>query len=110
MVEIDKITRRLGISDGLQDLLISDLINDTEAHFKLLTGTETIDDKYSFIVEAVVVKRYNRKGSEGMKSETVDGYSVTYNDGAGDFDEFLPLLNKAFDLDGSATKGVIRFI
>lgn len=33
-----------------------------------------------YIVEEATIKRFNRVGSEGMKSESVEGHSVTYVD------------------------------
>ena len=34
-----------------------------------------------YIVEEATIRRFNRIGSEGMKSESVEGHSVTYIDG-----------------------------
>ena len=39
-----------------------------------------------YIVEEATIRRFNRIGSEGMKSESVEGHSVTYIDG----DELAP--------------------
>ena len=33
-----------------------------------------------YIVEEATIRRFNRIGSEGMKSESVEGHSVTYLD------------------------------
>lgn len=33
-----------------------------------------------YIVEEATIRRFNRIGSEGMKSESVEGHSVTYID------------------------------
>ena len=34
-----------------------------------------------YIVEEATIRRFNRIGSEGMKSESVEGHSVTYING-----------------------------
>ena len=34
-----------------------------------------------YIVEEATIRRFNRIGSEGMKSESVEGHSVTFEDG-----------------------------
>ena len=34
-----------------------------------------------YIVDEATIRRFNRIGSEGMKSESVEGHSVTYIDG-----------------------------
>ena len=99
-----RLKRRLGIADTNQDELLNDLLTDTEEEFKLLTGASNVDEKYSFIIRSVVLKRYNRKGSEGMKSESVDGYSVSYDSTTDDFAEFKSYIDQEFGL------GKVRFI
>lgn len=94
---VDKIKRRLGIDDDLQDALLNDLIEDAQAQFKIITRQSDIDPKYDFIIVDVVAKMYNRKGSEGMQSETVDGYSVSYIQSL--FASYMPILERDFDLD-----------
>lgn len=34
-----------------------------------------------YVVDEATIRRFNRIGSEGMKSESVEGHSVTYIDG-----------------------------
>ena len=94
---IEKIKRRLGIDDDLQDALLSDLIEDAQSQFRIITRQSDIDSKYDFIIVDVVSKMYNRKGSEGMQSETVDGYSVSYVQSL--FADYMPILERDFDLD-----------
>lgn len=110
---LNKIQRRLGIStdDTLENQLIDDLIEDAESYFKTYTGQATIDEKYNFMIENAVYKMYNRKGSEAVKSETVDGYSVTYEDWDDYFKPYKAILSKDFQLDGSVREhGRLYFI
>lgn len=104
-----RLKRRLGIVDTKQDDLLNDLIEDAEAEFKALTNANEVTDKYTFIIRAVVLKRYNRKGSEGMKSESVDGYTVSYDSATDDFAEFKGYLDQEFGL-GEKRRGKVRFI
>lgn len=104
---LDKIKRRLGILDDEQDQLLTDFIEDAESYFKLITSASTIDEKYNFIIVDVVVKRYQRKGSEAMSSESVDGYSVTY--AQDDFAEYLQYLEREFGLSNDTRRGRVRF-
>lgn len=97
MADLNKIKRRLGITDNLQDDLLTDLIDDGEQLFKMITGANAVDDKYSFMVESAVYQLYARKGSEGIESETVDGYSVKYAMTL--YDDFMPILERDFELD-----------
>ena len=110
---LKKIKRRLGIApdDTKEDDLLSDLVEDAESYFKGLTGEATIDNKYAYMIENVVYKLYGRKGSEGVTSETVDGYSVTYQDWDNLFKPYMAILNKDFGLDGSQRqKGKVTFL
>lgn len=111
--QLAKIKRRLGIdpADIKENDLLNDLIEDAESYFKSLTGSVYIDSKYNFMVENVVYKLYGRKGSEGVTSETVDGYSVTYQDWDNLFKPYMAILNKDFGLDGSQRqRGKVFFL
>lgn len=99
---LEKIKRRLGIEDELQNELLNGLIDDAQSAFKVITGTDTVDDKYNFMIINVVLKLYNRKGSEGMESENVDGYSVKYVTGL--FDEYMDILNRDFPQDDNSNE------
>lgn len=99
---LDKVKRRLGIEDELQDELLNDLIDDAQSAFKVITGVDTVADKYNFMIINVVLKLYNRKGSEGMESENVDGYSVKYVTGL--FDEYMDILNRDFPQDDNSNE------
>lgn len=102
--QLEKIKRRLGITenDTQQDDLIRDLIDDAESYFKLITGAKSVDEQYEFIIRDVALKLYVRKGSEGTESESVDGYSVSYAKSL--FEEYLPLLERDFNLTDEVSK------
>lgn len=111
--QLAKIKRRLGIAqdDTAENDLLADLVDDAESYFKTLTGSVDIGSKYNFMIENVVYKLYGRKGSEGVTSETVDGYSVTYQDWDNLFEPYMAILNKDFGLDGSQRqKGKVTFL
>lgn len=100
---LKKIYRRLGITedDTQEKDLINDLIEDAESYFMTLTGTLLVDVKYNFMIENAVYKMYGRKGSESVTSESVDGYSVTYENWDDYFKPYMSILTKDFNLDGS---------
>lgn len=111
--QLAKIKRRLDIAstDTEEDTLLTDLIADAESYFKLLVGVSEIDSKYQFMIENVVYKLYGRKGSEGVTSETVDGYTVTYQEWDNLFKPYMKILDKDFGIDGSLRqKGKVRFL
>lgn len=110
---LNKIFRRLGIAldDTQEKDLINDLIEDAESYFKTLTGQSEVDAKYNFMIENAVYKMYGRKGSEAVKSESVDGYSVTFDDWDSYFKPYMAILDKDFGLNGSyREKGKVVFL
>lgn len=80
------------IQDSLQDSQIDRLIANIEARLKVWlkqnAGLTAIPEELMFIVEEVTVSRYNRIGSEGMKSESVEGRSISFTD-----DDFMPYMS-----------------
>ena len=49
-------------------------------------GETKVPLSLEYVVDEATIRRFNRIGSEGMKSESVEGHSVTYIDG----DELAP--------------------
>lgn len=110
--QLDKIKRRLGIDrdDTLEDELLEDLVDDAESYFCGLADIDKFDNKYNYIIENVVYKMYQRKGSEAVKSENVDGYSVTYEDWDDYFKPYLKIIDRDFGDDGTyREKGKVMF-
>lgn len=82
----------------------------TEQRLMLMLGQSTIPEALSYIVVEVTVARYNRIGSEGTSSHTVQGESLTWND-----DDFKPYLEDIqawlnAQEDPKTTRGRITFI
>jgi hypothetical protein len=85
----DNVKIIVGIQDVLQDSQIDRLITNVEARLKVWlkqnAGLTEIPQELMFIVEELVVNRYNKIGSEGMKSESIDSRSVSFTE-----DDFKP--------------------
>ena len=104
-VVLGKLKRKLSFSvvDQEKDELLMDLIEDTMDHFRLiaesLSGTypEAIPVKFEFIIKEVAEKRFNRIGSEGMTSESIDGHSVSYEEQKNDFNPYLSAMERTYD-------------
>lgn len=78
---IDKIMRRIDYSGDINEdieLQVRDLCEDTEQQLCNRLGVEAVPDKLNYIVVDVTVKKYNRIGSEGTASHSVDGESMTW--------------------------------
>ncbi|KGX88005.1 phage head-tail connector protein [Pontibacillus litoralis] len=92
MTILDNMKIVLGINDELQDKALEIIIANTTAHLKLwlkqYTDLTTIPEELNFIIEELSISRFQRRGSEGMKSESVEGHSVTYKE-----DDFAPYLS-----------------
>ena len=99
----------LGIKDNSRDDLLNLLIDNAQT--QLLGRLQVVDEvppSLEYIVPELVVRRYNRIGSEGMSSETVEGHSATYDDKdllAYEFeiDRFLNTIRKP-------KTGIVRFV
>lgn len=102
---IQNIKLDLDITDNLQDDLLNMLLDRVIKHFKAEYGTSEIDDAYSFIFEDCTIKRFNRRGSEGASSESVEGHSVSYYENKNEFLPYDDMLQKAFGQSGQTKKG-----
>lgn len=59
-----------------------------------LKDVSVVPDELDYIVDEVTISRFNRIGSEGMSSESVEGHSATYSDNdfkayQSDIDEYI---------------------
>lgn len=73
-----------------------------------LGGAELIPDELSYIVEEVSIIRFNRIGSEGMTTESVEGASATYY--TDDFMQYKQDIQDYINRTDSAPTGRVRFI
>ncbi|WP_071025992.1 phage head-tail connector protein [Peptoniphilus raoultii] len=101
-----------GIVDEKQKKLIDLIVNLTQEKLMALLPKEIkeIPKELEFIVVEIAVKRYNRIGSEGMTSETVEGHSINFS--TSDFDEYADFIDKFIEeLDEDfKNKKVVRFL
>lgn len=92
--------------DDLLEILLNRVIN----HFKSEYDVEEIDDKLAFIFEDCVIKRFNRRGAEGAKSESVDGHSMSYYDNENEFKPYDDMLQRLYGTSGQAKEGEVLFL
>src|SRR5699024_7042569 len=75
-------------------------------------GDTEIPIELEYIVDEATIRRFNRIGSEGMKSESVEGHSVTYD--MGDvLDPYESAINdylEGLKPDDGRKKGVVYFL
>ena len=97
---IEQVKTLLGISDDLQDNLLSVIRMITESHFKAYSKQDNIPENLNYIIVEVMVKRFNRIGSEGMSSQTVEGLSMAFE--LDDFGEYDKVIQRQFASDFQA--------
>lgn len=92
--------------DALLKILLERVVN----HFKSEYDVEEIDDKLAFIFEDCVIKRFNRRGAEGAKSESVDGHSMSYYDNETEFKPYDNMLQRLYGISGESKEGEVLFL
>ena len=96
---LNRIKTLLGITDN--DELIYEIIELTKSKILNYINKEELPIELEFILVELSIQRYNRIGSEGISSESVDGKSVSYDD---DFEAYKPHLN-FYMLKNNISKG-----
>ena len=101
MLGIDK-------NDTGRDELLNQLISIATARLKLLLGGIEPPESMNHIILEVSIIRFNKIGSEGMGSHTVEGESLSFteNDFAAFADEIQAFLNTQQD----NARGKVRFL
>ena len=74
----------------------------------MLLGGLDVPESLNYVVTEVSVKRFNRIGSEGITSHTVEGESMSFTDN--DFAEFAGDIQAYLDSVAAAKKGKVRFL
>lgn len=97
---IKQVKALLGLSDNLQDDLLEVIRELTEAHFMAYTGQTLIPTPLEFIIVEIMVKRFNRIGSEGMSSHGVEGLSMSFD--LDDFASYDKVIHRQFANDFQA--------
>lgn len=106
----ERIKKILGIEDTLQDDVLDILIDNVSSHLKALLGKD-VPVELEFIVVEIVIRRYNRIGTEGYKTESVEGHSISFYDLSEEFTPYESIIDKHKDDDGvGINRGRVLFI
>ena len=93
---LNRIKTLLGTTDN--DELINEIIELTTSKIlNYINKTELPNELESVLIE-LAIQRYNRIGSEGISSESVDGKSVSYED---DFESYKVYLDDYISKNGT---------
>ena len=105
---LEEIKIILGIADNALDSQLNIIIANTTARLKMLLGGLDVPENLNYVVTEVSVKRFNRIGSEGITSHTVEGESMSFTDD--DFAEFAGDIQAYLDSVAESKKGKVRFL
>lgn len=105
---LNSIKTLLGLSGEEKDELIKTLIEITSARLCVLAETEEVPKQLEHVVVEVTVSRYNRIGSEGLASHSVEGETMSWSDN--DFAQFLCEIEIYTASQESPGKGKVKFI
>lgn len=100
----------LGIdaNDTGRDELLNLLISTAKARLTLLLGGLEPPASMNHIVREVSIIRFNKIGSEGMGSHTVEGESLSFNED--DFAAFADEIQAYLEKQTETTRGRVRFL
>ena len=100
----------LGIpeDDNSQDPKLNLILSETRSRLKALLGGQDPPEELDYIITGVAVIRFNKIGSEGLSSHSVEGESQSFSedDFAGYKDDIQTWLNNQKE----AKKGRVRFL
>lgn len=108
MLDIIKGLLGFAADDTENDANLNKLISFAVARLKLKLGGIEPPEEMDYIIVEVVIKRFNRIGSEGLSIHTVEGESLHFTDD--DFKEFESDIQAYLDSQKETTKGKVRFI
>lgn len=103
-----KLLLDIATDDASMDDKLRLLISTATARLTLLLGGLEPPESMEHIIREVAVIRFNRIGSEGMASHTVEGESFTFADD--DFAGYADEIQAYLDTQKSGTRGRIRFL
>jgi hypothetical protein len=98
----------LGIEDASRDSLLELLISTARTRLKTLLGGLEPPDSLSYIIRDVAIIRFNKIGSEGVDSHTVEGESMTFTED--DFSQFKDEIQAFLDTHKESARGKVRFL
>lgn len=107
---LDNLKLMLGIKSDDIDLddKLKLIISNATSRLKLLLGGIEPPDEMEHIILEVAIIRYNRIGSEGLQSHSVEGESQNFVED--DFAPFTDEIQAFLDSQKEGTRGKVRFL
>ena len=98
----------LGITDTSLDDKLNLIISAATARLKVLLGGIDPPESLFYIIREVSIIRFNKIGSEGMTSHSVEGESLTFGDN--DFAGYKEDIDLYLESQKVSAKGRLRFL
>lgn len=98
----------IAANDADRDELLVSIINLTKARLKSKLGNIEPPEELQYIIIEVSVARFNRIGSEGLSSHSVEGESQSFTDD--DFKQFEGDIQTFLNSVKENTIGRVRFL
>lgn len=106
---LNKLLLMLNLSDETANTaLLTALLEASTNKVLIHTNSTTLPPSLEWIVIELAIKRFNRLGSEGVASESVEGISKTYEGEADELAAYMNYINAAIATDAATSK--FRFI
>lgn len=75
---LTRVKNIMDIKNQEKDIILGELIEVMTNAVNLYCGAETLPIQLEFVVVEATIARYNRLGSEGLKSENIDVIGLSY--------------------------------
>ena len=105
---LEDIKTLLGLEGSERDALLQTIISITTSRLKVLLGVQTVPEELSYIITEIAVIRYNRIGSEGLSSHSVEGESQSWSDT--DFTPYQEEIDAYKAAQQTPARGRVRFL
>ena len=107
MTILENVKELLGNPKNIDDKL-NVIIELTQNRLGNLLSVKEVPEELEYIVVEVSVIRFNRIGSEGVSSHSVEGESMSFNDD--DFDSYDKDIRSWLNNQSDLKKGRVRFL
>lgn len=107
MTILENVKELLGNHKNIDDKL-NVIIELTQKRLGNLLSVKEVPEELEYIVVEVSVIRFNRIGSEGVSSHSVEGESMSFNDD--DFDSYDKDIRSWLNNQSDLKKGRVRFL
>lgn len=105
---LENLKLMLGISDTDLDSKLQLILNNAAARLQVLIGGTEPPESLDHIILEVSIARFNRIGSEGLSSHSVEGETMTFAED--DFSPFADEIQAFLETQEESSRGKVRFL